>query len=99
VPLSQASLLIPLITGAAETALDKKLIADQVAEIMKSNAATYASMDRSERIAHVKTALKSKGVTKRAFTRKEASMKMEEKALEEDDMEEAYSAFERDYAD
>jgi hypothetical protein len=66
-PLSQAPLLIPLITGVAETELDKQRIEERIAEALAEHEAALALADDQERVRFVTDVLQQGGVRPRSI--------------------------------
>jgi hypothetical protein len=66
-PLSEAPLLIPLITGVAETELDKQRIEERIAEALARYEAMLAPSDDQERVRFVTEVLQQEGVRARAM--------------------------------
>ncbi len=64
-PLSQAPVLIPLITGVAETELDKQRIEEQIAEVLEQYERELARADEQERVRFVTDVLRQGGVRPR----------------------------------
>ncbi len=67
-PLSEAPLLIPLITGVAESELDKQRIEERIAEALARHEAALALADEQERIRFVRDVLHQEGVRPRGIT-------------------------------
>lgn len=66
-PLSSASLLIPLIVGAAYTELDKQRIDERLADLVAENAVALAQTDEPERIRWLTEQLSQQGLQPRAL--------------------------------
>jgi hypothetical protein len=66
-PLSEAPLLIPLITGVAESELDKQRIEERIAEALARHDAALAVADDQERVRFVRDVLQQEGVRPRSI--------------------------------
>ena len=66
-PLSKASLLIPVITGVAESELDKQRIEEEIAEALAKYEALLAPADDQERVRFLTDVLQQDGVRPRAM--------------------------------
>ncbi|MBK9262180.1 MAG: VWA domain-containing protein [Polyangiaceae bacterium] len=66
-PLTQASLLIPIITGVAETELDKQRIEEHIAEVLKTYEKELAVADQEEQVRFVTDVLRQKNVRPRGI--------------------------------
>jgi hypothetical protein len=66
-PLSQAALLIPLITGVAETELDKQRVEERIADAVARFEAELRAADDEERVRFVTDVLQQEEVRPRAM--------------------------------
>jgi len=66
-PLTQASMLIPIITGVAESELDKQRIEEHIAEALKTHERDLEAADQEERVRFVTDVLRQNKVRPRGF--------------------------------
>jgi Mg-chelatase subunit ChlD len=66
-PLSQAPVLIPLISGVAETELDKQRIEERIAEVLAAHEEELRRADEQERVRFVTDVLQDQGVRPRSM--------------------------------
>jgi hypothetical protein len=66
-PLSEARLLIPLISGVAESELDKQRIEEQIADALAKYEAMLAPADDQERVRFLTDVLQQEGVRPRSI--------------------------------
>jgi len=72
-PLSEAHLLIPLITGVAESDLDRQRIEEHVADVLDRHRSLLEPADDQERVRFVTDVLRQDGVRPRSFLFDESS--------------------------
>jgi hypothetical protein len=66
-PLNEASKLIPIITGVAETELDKQRIEAHIADVLKAFEQDLEAADHEERVRFVTDTLHSRNVRPRSL--------------------------------
>lgn len=97
-PLSEARVLIPLITRVAENELDKQRIEEHIAEVVARFDAELKSAEDRERVRFVTDVLNQSGVTARALQGNEAdpeAMALRFRAVRPDDVEEGIDRLRR----
>jgi Ca-activated chloride channel family protein len=66
-PLTEAQILIPLITGVAETELDKQRIEERIAEVLAAHERELAQAEERERVRYVTDVLRQENVRPRGL--------------------------------
>jgi Mg-chelatase subunit ChlD len=94
-PLAQASLLIPLITGVAESELDKQRVEEHIADVLKQNEEALEAADQDERVRFVTDVLRQKNVKPRGLVYNASASEPSPQRFREITTEDVEDGFER----